>query len=89
MYSISLSYSSQNFEIWMDSVCPTSPLAVILCLFAWSSICLRKSGYIVFKTLKKYSLGGPLSLGKSSGKYLASRSSFWNCGHSCLTDSSS
>ena len=68
MYGISLSYSSQNFEIWMDSVCPTSPLAVILCLFAWSSICLRKSGYIVFRTLKKYSRGGPLLDGNESGK---------------------
>ena len=72
---MAFSYSSQNWDILMDSFCPISPVADIRCLLACSIICFKKSYCTVLMTLKKYSLGGPLPSGKTSGKYLVTSAS--------------
>ena len=75
MYGIFFNSSSQNWEILMASLWPTTPSADILWLLACVIIWLRKSGWTVLMILKKYSRPGPLPTANWSGKYLETSSS--------------
>ena len=43
-YGIAFSYSSQYWDILIDSLYMFSPSEVIRCLFAWAITCCRYSG---------------------------------------------
>ena len=61
--------SAQKSDTLIASIFMASPSVVWRCLLAWERTYLRYSGWMVFRRLKKYSLGGAFPAGYLSGKY--------------------